>query len=85
MGGGGVEIHAEPSKIRGMDAIVRMGVSSSFTDTETCGSQAALYGVFVGETTACHTDVESLLFYLLKGKLFVLFCLRCLCMGPLGG
>jgi hypothetical protein len=48
VGGSGVEIHAEPSKIRGMDAIVRMDVSSSFTDTETCGSQAALYGVLDG-------------------------------------
>lgn len=48
MGGDGVEIHAEPSKIRCMDAIVRVDVSSSFTDTETCGSQAALYGALDG-------------------------------------
>lgn len=48
MGRDGVEIHAEPSKIRCMDAIVRVDVSSSFTDTETCGSQAALYGALDG-------------------------------------
>jgi hypothetical protein len=48
VGGDGVEIHAEPSKIRSMDAIVGMDVSSSFTHTETCGSQATLYGVLGG-------------------------------------
>jgi hypothetical protein len=48
VGGDGVEIHAEPSKIRSLDAIVRVDVSSSFTDTETCGSQAALYGALDG-------------------------------------
>jgi hypothetical protein len=48
VGRDGIEIHAEPSKIRCMDAIVRVDVSSSFTDTETCGSQAALYGALDG-------------------------------------
>lgn len=39
----------------------------------------------MGATASCHTDVESFLYCLLKGKLFVLFCLQSLCMEPPGG
>jgi len=45
--------------------------TSSFTATETCGSQAALYGKLKGKTAFSHTDIQFFLFHLLKEMLEV--------------